>query len=247
VRRDHEEIISWLIREAGSTRLKATLGWSAVHSVMLEAARAAYRVESKILPGDVPGKECRVYRQRVGVVGVISPWNWPLQLSNRSVAPALAVGNAVVLKPASDHPDHRRAAPGQDLRGGRAATRGVERRGRRRPRYRGRDRLPSYPEGHLLHRLDPVGRRIGRLAVESPIIKRVDLELGGNSPMVVLDDADLDHAVPAAVFGKFLHQGQICMITNRFIVDERLHDAFIDGSRPRSATSRWGTRTTQKR
>jgi len=63
-----------------------------------------YRVEGHILPGDIPGKECRVYRKPVGVVRVISPWNWPLHLSMRSVPPALAVGNAMVLKPASDTP-----------------------------------------------------------------------------------------------------------------------------------------------
>jgi aldehyde dehydrogenase (NAD+) len=70
---------------------------------------------------------------------------------------------------------------------------------------------------------------VARLAAESPIIKRVELELGGNSPFVLLDDADLERAVEAAVFGKFLHQGQICMIANRFIVDERLYEPFLDG------------------
>ena len=74
----------------------------------------------------------------------------------------------------------------------------------------------------------PVGRHIGRLATEAPLIKRVDLELGGNSPFVVLEDADLPRAVDAAVFGKFLHQGQICMITNRFIIDDSIYDAFVD-------------------
>jgi len=74
----------------------------------------------------------------------------------------------------------------------------------------------------------PVGRHIGRLAAEAAILKRVDLELGGNSPFVVLDDADLEQTVTAAVFGKFLHQGQICMIANRFIVDEAIYDDFLE-------------------
>ena len=64
-------------------------------------------------------------------------------------------------------------------------------------------------------------------ASEARIVKRVELELGGNSPFVVLDDADLDHAVDAAMFGKFLHQGQICMIANRLIVDARVYDEFL--------------------
>ena len=68
-----------------------------------------------------------------------------------------------------------------------------------------------------------VGRRIARQAVESPIMKRLELELGGNTPFVVLSDADLDQATEAAVFGKFRHQGQICMAINRLIVDERLY------------------------
>ncbi len=99
-----EEIIGWLIRESGSTRLKANVEWDSAHAIMLEAASVPYRVQGRILPSDIAGKENRVYRQPAGVVGVISPWNFPLHLSNRSVAPALAVGNAVVIKPASDTP-----------------------------------------------------------------------------------------------------------------------------------------------
>ena len=99
-----EEIVQWLIREAGSTRIKATMEWGTVHAVLLEGATLPYLVEGRILPADVPGKESRMYRKPVGVVSVISPWNWPMQLSVRSVAPALAVGNAVVVKPASDTP-----------------------------------------------------------------------------------------------------------------------------------------------
>lgn len=224
--RRRDEIISWLIRESGSTRLKASIEWMAVHAVMLQAASDPYLVQGRILPGDVPGKECRVYRKPAGVVGVISPWNWPLQLSNRSVAPALAVGNAVVLKPASDTP----------VTGGLLLAKIFEEAG-----------LPEgllsvvvgagseIGDGFVKHDVPrvisftgstPVGRRIARMAVEADIIKRVELELGGNSPFVVLDDADLERTIEAAVFGKFLHQGQICMITNRFIVDEAVYDEF---------------------
>jgi len=226
VRRD--EIIGWLIRESGSTRIKATLEWEAVHAVMLEAASLPYLVEGRILPADVAGKESRVYRKPVGVVGVISPWNWPMQLTNRSLAPALAVGNAVVVKPASDTP----------VTGGLLLARIFEEAG-----------LPpgvlsvivgaggEIGDAFVQHPIPrvisftgstPVGRGIARLAAEASILKRVDLELGGNGPFVVLDDADLDQAVEAAVFGKFLHQGQICMITNRFIVDEAVYEPFLD-------------------
>lgn len=223
-----DEIVDWLIAEAGSTRIKAELEWSAVRAVMLEASYAPYRVEGRILPSDVPGKECRVYRQPVGVVGVISPWNWPLQLSNRSVAPALAVGNAVVLKPASDTP----------VTGGLLLARIFEEAGLPPGVLNvvvgsGReigDAFVRHPASRVVSFTGstPVGRGIARLAAEAPVIKRVDLELGGNSPFVVLGDADLERAVDAAIFGKFLHQGQICMIANRFIVERSLYEAFVE-------------------
>lgn len=99
-----EEIIGWIIRESGSTRIKAQIEWGAARSITLESASFPARVHGRILPSNVPGKENRVYREPLGVVGVISPWNFPLHLTQRSVAPALALGNAVVIKPASDTP-----------------------------------------------------------------------------------------------------------------------------------------------
>jgi aldehyde dehydrogenase (NAD+) len=228
VQQRREEIIQWLIHESGSTRLKAHIECDLVISDLLEAASMPHHVEGRILPGDVPEKECRVYRQPVGVVGVISPWNWPLELSARSVGPALAVGNAVVLKPASDTP----------VTGGSLFGKIFEEAG-----------LPpgvlnvlvgagsEIGDAFVLHAVPrvisftgstPVGRRIGRLAVEAPIIKRVELELGGNSPFVVLDDADMNQAVDAAIFGRFLHQGQICMSVNRFVIDNHVYDEFLN-------------------
>jgi len=223
-----EEIIGWLIRESGSTRLKASLEWTAVRAVVEHAATLPYVALGQILPADVPGKEGRVYRRPVGVVAVISPWNWPLQLTARSLFPALALGNAVVVKPASDTP----------ISGGLLLAKILEEAG-----------LPagllsvlvgagsSIGKNIVTHPVPrvvsftgstPVGRGIARQAAEAAIIKRVELELGGNSPLIVLADADLDLAAEAAVFGKFLHQGQICMITNRVIVEDAVHDAFVD-------------------
>lgn len=223
-----DEIVTWLIKEAGSTRLKANVEWDSARAITLEAASAPYRVQGKILPSDIPGKENRVYRQPVGVVGVISPWNFPMHLSNRSVAPALAVGNAVVIKPASDTP----------VTGGLLLAKIYEEAG-----------VPPgvlnvvvgpgnlIGDAFVLHPIPrvisftgstPVGRHIAELAAKSPMLKRVALELGGNSPFIILDDADVDLAVNAAVFGKFLHQGQICMITNRLIVDAQIYDRFVE-------------------
>lgn len=219
-----EEITRWLVRETGGTLAKAELEWGLVRSVMWEAASMPHRVEGRILPSDIGGKENRVHRRPVGVVAVISPWNFPLQLSARSVAPALAVGNAVVLKPAGDTP----------VTGGLLLARILEEAG--------------LPPG-LLSVVVGSGSEIGDAIVEHPVprvvsftgstpvgrgitekagIKKLALELGGNGPLVVLDDADLDLAVRAAVFGSFFHQGQICMIANRVIVEAAVHDEFLN-------------------
>ncbi len=223
-----DEIIDWLIREAGSTRIKASLEWQSVRSVVLEAATLPYFDEAGMPPSDIPGKECRIYTHPVGVVGVISPWNWPLQLSARSVFPALAVGDAVVLKPASDTP----------ITGGTLFGRILEEAGLPPgvlsvvvgPGREIGDAFITHPIPRVISFTGstPVGRRILRLAADSPILKRTELELGGNSPFIVLQDADLDQAAKAAVFGKFLHQGQICMIANRFIVEEAVYDDFLE-------------------
>ena len=218
------EITDWLIHESGGTVAKAELEWELVHSVLREASAMPHHEEGTVEPSDIPGKENRVYREPAGVVSVISPWNFPLQLSARSVAPALALGNAVVLKPASDTP----------VTGGLLLARILEEAG-----------LPQ----NVLSVVVGSGSEIGDEMVTNPVpsvvsftgssavgegisekagIKKLALELGGNGPVVVLDDADLGAAVDAAVFSSFFHQGQICMRANRLIVDQAVHDEFVN-------------------
>ncbi|MDT4786909.1 4-hydroxybenzaldehyde dehydrogenase (NADP(+)) [compost metagenome] len=221
-----EEIIDWIIRESGSTRIKAQIEWGAARAITLESASLPNRVHGRIVASNIPGKESRVYRVPLGVVGVISPWNFPLHLTARSLAPALALGNAVVVKPASDTP----------VTGGLLLARIFEEAG-----------LPAgvlsvvvgsgaeIGDAFVEHPVPAfisftgstqVGRNIGRIASGGEHLKHVALELGGNSPFVVLADADLEQAVNAAVMGKFLHQGQICMAVNRIIVEAPLLEAF---------------------
>lgn len=221
-----DEITGWLIRETGGTHSKANTEWQLVHEGMLEAASYPFRMAGEILPCSIPGKESRVYRKPVGVVGVISPWDFSLQLTNRSVAPALALGNAVVLKPASTTPitgglvfakiyEEAGLPPGVlSVVAGSSAEIG--------------DAFVTHPVPRLITFTGSttVGRHIGELAGKH--MKRVALELGGNAPFIVLDDADLDVAVSIAVFGKFLNAGQICMAINRIIVDTSVHDEFLD-------------------
>ncbi|WP_447782035.1 aldehyde dehydrogenase family protein [Pseudomonas plecoglossicida] len=222
----HEEIVDWIVTESGSTRVKAEFEWAAAKNITLEAASFPNRVHGRIVESDIQHKESRVYRRPLGVVGVISPWNFPLHLTQRSLAPALALGNAVVVKPASDTP----------VTGGLLLARIFEEAG-----------LPAgvlsvivgagseIGDDFVSHPIPsfisftgstPIGQNIARQASCGEYLKHVALELGGNNPFVVLADADLELAVHAAVVGKFLHQGQICMAVNRIIVEDSIYDDF---------------------
>jgi benzaldehyde dehydrogenase (NAD) len=219
-----DEIHHWIIREAGSILPKAQLETHVAAQECYEAASLPSRPYGRLLPSEQPRFS---FERRVasGVVGVIAPFNVPLILGIRSVAPALALGNAVVLKP-----DPRTA-----VSGGVVIARVFEEAG--------------LPDG-LLHML-PGGASVGQAMVEDPNIrvisftgstaagrkvgeaaarhlKRVHLEMGGNNAMVVMDDADLERAVGAAAFGTFLHQGQICMTTGRHLVHDKLVGAYVD-------------------
>ena len=223
-----EEIVDWLITESGSTAIKANKEVSLAIAITREAATFPARMTGQIFPSNTPNKEVRVYRKPLGVVGVISPWNFPLHLSQRSVAPALALGNAVVLKPATDTPvtgglliakifeDAGLPAGVLNVVAGRGSTIGD---------YFVEHEVPSLIS---FTGSTPVGRGVGAKALGGQHIKPVSLELGGNAPLVVLDDADIDAAVGQAVVGTFLHSGQICMAVNRIIVDASVYDEFVD-------------------
>jgi benzaldehyde dehydrogenase (NAD) len=217
------EIEDWSVREGGKIPPAAQFETHVATEEIFEAATLPSRPYGELLPSEQPHLSF-AERVPVGVVGVISPFNFPQILAIRSVAPALALGNAVVLKP-----DPRTA-----VCGGVVLARVFEEAG--------------LPEG-LLHVLpggpdagealitDPrtgaisftgstaAGRRVGALAGEH--LKRVHLELGGNSALIVLADADLDKAASAGAWGSFLHQGQICMTTGRHLVHESVYDDYV--------------------
>ncbi|WP_201618132.1 aldehyde dehydrogenase family protein [Psychrobacter urativorans] len=223
-----DEIVDWLIKESGSTRIKAMVEFGSARAITLESATFPSRVHGEIRPSNTPGKENFIYREPMGVIAVISPWNFPLHLTQRSIAPALALGNAVVLKPASDTP----------ITGGLLLAKIFEEAG-----------LPKgllsvvigagsdIGDAIVTHDIPSlvsftgstaVGKHIGELANGGDCVKQVALELGGNSPFVVLKDADIEQAVKAAAFGKFLHQGQICIAINRIIVEDDIYDDFVE-------------------
>lgn len=221
-----DEIISWLVKESGSTLMKAQLEFDIARGIAKESASFPYRMKGQLMDSDIPGKEIRVYKNPKGVIGVIGPWNFPFHLSMRSVAPAIATGNTVVLKPASDtivtagtllaDIFHEAGAPEGliNVVAGRGSEIG--------------DAFVQHPVPKVISFTGSteVGSHIAKQAGEK--IKDTALELGGNNVLIVTKDADLDAAAESAAFGKFLHQGQICMSINRILVHEGIHDEFVD-------------------
>ena len=223
-----EEIIEWLIKESGSTRIKADIEWNAIRLCADTWSHMPQHLTGQILTDDRPGKYSFVFREPLGVIGVISPWNFPLILSIRSVVPAIALGNTVVIKPASDTP----------VTGALLVARLFEEAGCPEGVINAvagsGNEIGDYFVQHPIPRLisftgsTDVGKRVGQLSLSGETIKRIALELGGNSPLVVLDDANVAAAAGAAVIGRFLHQGQICMSVNRIIVDRSVEKEFLE-------------------
>ncbi|MDT0677853.1 aldehyde dehydrogenase family protein [Autumnicola musiva] len=221
-----EEILEWLIKEAGSTQAKAEVEIQITLGIMKESASFPTRMHGYIFDSITPGKESRAYRKSLGVIGIISPWNFPLNLSMRSIAPALATGNTIVLKPSSQTP----------VTGATLAAKIFEEAGLPKGVFNvviGKgssigDAFVEHPVSELISFTGStaVGRNIGKLAGQA--IKKTSLELGGNNVFVVLKDADIENAVNAVVFGKFMHQGQICMAINRILVQEDIAEEFVE-------------------
>jgi len=224
---DHmADITEIIIDELGGTRLKAGFEIGLVLDMLKEAATFPLRMEGRILPSPIDDKENRLYREPVGVVGVISPFNFPFFLGMKCVAPALAAGNGVVLKPHEDTPITGGTLFGEifeaaGLPSGLLNVVVTE--------------IPAIGDAFVEHPVPrviaftgsaAVGRHVASVAARN--FKKPLLELGGNSALLVLEDADLDLAVDAAVFSRFTHQGQICMSANRVLVHRSVYDEFAE-------------------
>lgn len=218
------EFVEWIVRESGSVTGKAHFEVGITIKALDEAAALPSQPAGHVLASHAPVMSF-AKRIPLGVVGVIAPFNFPLYLAMRAVAPALALGNAVVLKP-----DPRTA-----VCGGVAIARAFEKAGLPAGVLQV---VPGHGDaGEALCRAPEVamiqftgstraGRMVGKTAGEQ--LKRVSLELGGKNALIILDDADLDLAVKNATFGAFFHQGQICMATGRILVHERIAPAFTE-------------------
>lgn len=221
--RNAEELGEWVQRETGAIAPKAGLELHVAANECFDAAALPHHAQGEVLASD---EDHWSFARRLpaGVVGVVSPFNFPLILSIRSVAPALALGNSVVLKP----------DPRTPISGGYMIARAFEEAG--------------LPAGVL--QVLPGGAEAGAALTEAPEVavvsftgstaagrkvgeacgrnlKRVHLELGGNNAVVVLPGADVSAAASAGAFGSFLHQGQICMTAGRHLVHESLRDEYV--------------------
>lgn len=187
-------------------------------------AEEAQRVYGDVIPSPWPGRRILVTKEPVGVVGAITPWNFPSSMIARKLGPALAAGCAIVIKPADLTPysglawaelSERAGVPAGvvNVVTGPAAEIGAE--------------LIGNP---LVRKITFTGSTpVGKLLVEqcAGTMKKVSMELGGNAPFIVFDDADLDRAVEGAMIAKYRNSGQTCVCTNRFLVQAGVYDAFV--------------------
>jgi acyl-CoA reductase-like NAD-dependent aldehyde dehydrogenase len=221
-----EDIARTVTEETGGT-----FGWGMFNvqlasGMLREAGAQAYGLIGEVIPSDVPGKLAMGVRAPAGVVVAIAPWNAPVILSTRAVATPIAYANTVVLKASEECPRTHAAVVNALVDAG--LPDGVINLLTNDPADAADvvDELIAHP---LTRRINFTGStKVGRIIAEKAgkHLKRVLLELGGKAPMVVLPDADIDQAVRAANFGAFFHQGQICMSTERAIVDKSLIDDF---------------------
>ena len=208
--------------------------------MLREAASMTTQINGEVIPSDVPGSFAMALRQPCGVILGIAPWNAPVILATRALAMPLACGNTVVLKASELSPAVHRLIGQvlQDAGLGDGVVNVISNAPADAPAIV--ERLIANPAVRRVNFTGSthVGRIVAELAARH--LKPALLELGGKAPFLVLDDADLDAAVDAAAFGAYFNQGQICMSTERLIVDNKVADAFIDKLATKVATLRAG-------
>lgn len=188
-------------------------------------AEEARRINGKIIPSPAPGKKIFAMKEPVGVCAIITPWNFPIAMITRKVAPGLAAGCTMVVKPSDFTPYSALAMAVLAERAG--IPKGVLNVLTGRPEAIGAA-LTASP---VVRKLSFTGStRVGALLAErcAPTLKKLSLELGGNAPFIVFDDADLDAAVEGAMASKFRNGGQTCVCANRILVQSGIHDAFVE-------------------
>ncbi|MEA2907155.1 MAG: vanillin dehydrogenase [Alphaproteobacteria bacterium] len=222
-----EDFAEAMIAEIGATASWCEFNVRLAAAMLREAAAMTTQIAGEVIASDRPHTSSMTVRQPAGVVLGIAPWNAPVILGVRAIAMPLACGNTVILKASELSPATHRLI-GTALRDA-GLPDGVVNVVTNAPEDAGKvvETLISHP---AVRRISFTGStRIGRLVAETAAryLKPILLELGGKAPLIVLDDADLDEAVNAAAFGAFVNQGQVCMSTERIVVDEKIADEFL--------------------
>jgi acyl-CoA reductase-like NAD-dependent aldehyde dehydrogenase len=222
-----KDFIATMQAEIGATAAWAGFNVHLASGMLREAAAMTTQIGGEVIPSDKPGCLAMATRESVGVVLGIAPWNAPVILGTRAVAMPLACGNTVVLKASETCPATHRLIAACLLEAGIPA--GVINVVSNAPADAS-EVVSALIAHKAVRRINFTGStKVGRVVAELAArqLKPVLLELGGKAPLVVLDDADLDEAVKAAAFGAFMNQGQICMSTERIVVDNAVGDAFV--------------------
>lgn len=229
------QFASAMLNETGATEAWAGFNVMLAANMLQEAAALTTRVCGQVIPSDRPGSLAMSVRRPAGVVLGIAPWNAPVILGVRAIATPLACGNTVVLKASELCPATHRLI-GETMRDA-GFPAGVVNVVTNAPQDAG-PVVESLIEHRAVRRINFTGStRVGRIvaAAAARHLKPVLLELGGKAPLVVLDDADVDAAVDAAIFGAFANQGQICMSTERIVVQHPIADRFVSKLAARAA------------
>ncbi|MBA9032941.1 aldehyde dehydrogenase [Rhizobium leguminosarum] len=221
------EFTQLMIEETGATAPWAGFNVMLAANILREAGAMTTQITGEIIPSDKPGTLAMGVRQAAGVCLAIAPWNAPVILATRAIAMPIACGNTVVLKASEQCPGtHRLIATALTEAGLPAGVINVL--------TNAPEDAPEIVTALIAHpavrRVNFTGStKVGKIIAETcgKHLKPALLELGGKAPLVILDDADIDGAVNAAIFGAFMHQGQICMSTERIIVDETIADQFV--------------------
>ena len=222
-----DDFVAAMRSEVGATEGWARFNIALAAGILREAGALTTQIAGEVIPSDKPGCLALAVRQPAGVVVGIAPWNAPVILGVRAIATPLACGNTVVLK-ASEICPRTHGLIGEVLREA-GFPAGVVNVLTNDPADAA-DVVGALIDHPAVRRINFTGSTtVGRIIAERAArhLKPVLLELGGKAPLLVLKDADLDEAVKAAAFGAFMNQGQICMSTERIIVDDSIADAFV--------------------
>lgn len=222
---NQEELAKTMTLEMGKP-ISQSIGEAVYAATFVEwYAEEAKRIYGETIPSHLTNKRMQVWKKPVGIVGAITPWNFPLAMITRKIAPALAAGCTVVVKPSRESP--LTALKFMELVNEAGFPKGVV----NIVTGSSSQIVGEMMENPLVRKVTFTGStEVGKLLIEQSAknVTKLSLELGGHAPFIVLDDANIDLAVEHAIISKFRNTGQTCVCANRIFVQEKVYDAFVE-------------------